>query len=139
MNPQLVEKLNQENYETQRFLITQPLLDTIEPVKQLAERKLLSLTSKAIDIIEEVADYGAPKERLQAACEILDRSPATKKQDLLLSSDQSFPIEAFKLLVEGMGKMFAGNLKILPLKQAEQTNQVLVPKKKKKKEKPDET
>ena len=109
----LVEKLRKDQHEAYRQLQTASLMDCVQPVKENAERRLLAMTDKAIGVIDEVMDFDAPKERLAAAAEVLDRSPATKPQ-ISQATDNSLPAEALKTLMEGMGKMFGMALAHIP-------------------------
>lgn len=107
----LVESLRKQQSEAERFLIDNSSEQSLDQIKELADKKFLSLTGKAIDTAEEVMDYGAPKERLAAASLILDKSPATREEQVIESSGEgAIPMEAFKLLIEGMGKMFNRSL-----------------------------
>jgi len=105
--PALLNRLRKDEQESNKYLAVSSVEDSIQPVKQSAERKLLSITNKAVDTLEEVLDFGAPKERLAAAEAILDRSPATKQMVAGSTQDQSIPAEALGVLMEGLGKMFS--------------------------------
>ena len=99
-------RLHKDEVESAKQLSTGSLPEAAQTVKQSAERKLLSITGKAIDTLEEVMDGAGPKERVAAATAILDRSPATKPQISNQPTEQAIPLEAIKELFVGMGKMF---------------------------------
>lgn len=103
----LVERLRKDEVQANQLLTTGLLEEAVQTVKTSADRKLLSLTSKAVDTLEEVMDTSAPKERIAAATAILDRSPATKQNALAGQSEASIPLDALKGALEGMAKIFA--------------------------------
>jgi hypothetical protein len=103
----LLERLRKDNASSLMLLETASIPDSTQTIKDLSDRKLLSITTKAVDTLEEVLDYGAPKERLAAAEAILDRSPATKPLLAQADASASLPAEALQILMQGMGKLFA--------------------------------
>jgi len=135
LSDSLVEKLRKEQFEVNRFLTTNLLDDSLEPVKQMAERKLLALTGPALDVLSDNLDSTDQDVKHRAAIAILDRSPATKPTSLQVPTEHSLPPEALKILMEGMGKMFGSLLDHQPttLKFAEHPETTLVPKRKPKK------
>jgi hypothetical protein len=102
----VLSRLRNDEKEVERQLASGQLPETVQTVKQATERKLLSITGKAVDTLEEVMDYGAPKERVAAASKVIDISPATKPQIAGTTNEQSIPLDAVKELFMGMGKMF---------------------------------
>ena len=103
----LINRLSDEEAGLSHSLATLNPSDSAVAVKVHAERKLLALTPKAIDTLDEGMSAGLLKDRVVAAKEVLDRSPATRQQSLF-SSEQTIPIEALKTILEGMANMFRG-------------------------------
>lgn len=106
LSPALLARLRKDEVEASKYLADGTIEDGLQQVKQGAERKLLALTHKAVDTLEEVMDYGRPGDRLAAAESILDRSPATKQMVAGQAQEAAIPVEALKSLMEGMSKMF---------------------------------
>lgn len=126
--PTLLTRLRSDEIEANKYLTEASLDDALQPVRQSVERKLLSITNKAVDVLEEVMDFGAPKERLAAAEAVLDRSPATKQVMGGNAQDGSLPAEALGMLMEGLGKMFAVALDQRQLPQPVKADPVIAPK-----------
>ena len=103
----LVKRLTDEEQSLSHSLATLNPSDSTPSVKAHAERKLLALTPKAIDTLDEGMSCGLLKDRVVAAKEVLDRSPATKQQSIF-SSEQTIPIEALTTILQGMANMFKG-------------------------------
>jgi hypothetical protein len=108
--PALVSRLAKQEKEVSLSLATPlPALDSKQPAKDLADRTLLSLTPKALSTLDEAMDSGLTKDRIQAAKEVLDRSPATKPT--LLESGTALPQlppEAVTSLFSGLSRLFQG-------------------------------
>jgi len=120
----MLERLRKDELRLLQELPDAQLPDSTAGIKQLADRKLLSLTGKAVDVLEEVMDSGAPKERLAASVAILDHSPATQQQKAV-QQQESLPMEALELLMNGIGKMFSTVIEHKPseIKLAERFDQ----------------
>ena len=103
----LVKRLTDEEQSLSHSLATLNPSDSAPSVKVHAERKLLALTPKAIDTLDEGMSCGLLKDRVVAAKEVLDRSPATRQQSIF-SSEQTIPIEALTTILQGMANMFKG-------------------------------
>lgn len=104
--------LNRLNKDEQEAVKLQARPDTTAAVatpvvRELAEKKLLSMTIKALDTVDAVMDYGDPKERLAAATTVIDRSPATKQLLNTQPVQASVPDAAIQSLMTGLGKLFA--------------------------------
>jgi hypothetical protein len=90
-------------------------------VREAADRRLLSLTDRAITGVEDIMNNGQPKERLAASLAILDRSPATKPKEGLTGSGITLPAAAVEALITGLGNLFgqaataANNLQFTPV------------------------
>ena len=127
LSDKLVEKLRKEQFELERFQISSPVDQSLEPTRQLAEKRLLALTNPAIqalgDILENSNDE---KSIINAANSILDRSPATK-EELAPQAEQALPPLALKILMEGMSRMMGMAL----AQPAPQPETKLIPKKRK--------
>ena len=102
---ELLNKLNTESEAINQSLSTLPSSDSIGIVKQHAERKLLALTPKAIDTLDQGMDASQTKDRLAAASKVLDLSPATRPQ-VASFGEQSIPLDAIKELMTGLSEMF---------------------------------
>ena len=105
--PALLNRLRRDEVNSNQLLERGELDDAVKAVRNTAERKLLSITPKAVDTIEEVMDMGGTKERLAAAVAVIEHSPATKQQVMGSSQEAAIPVEALKGVLEGIGKMFA--------------------------------
>lgn len=103
----LFDRIAADNKAVESSLIRSSPSEATPLVRDAAERKLLSLTSRAIDITEDVMENGQPRERLGAALAILDRSPATKPKDLAsLGASITLPASAVESLITGLGSLF---------------------------------
>jgi hypothetical protein len=104
--PSLLERLALDNREVDLVLRTSSPAEAIPLVKDTAERRLLSLTDRAITGVEDIMTNGQPKERLAASLAILDRSPATKPKDALAAAGITLPPDAVAALITGLGSLF---------------------------------
>lgn len=105
MLPQaLLSKLSSEEDSLSLLLSSSPPSSLVPSYKDLSDRTLLSLTPKALSILDETMDSGLPKDRLASALAVLDRSPATKPS-LSLSSEPSIPLEALRSLLSGLSAL----------------------------------
>lgn len=103
----LLERLERESSDIESGLVTGTVEEMTGKVKALADRKLLALTSTAVDVLGDGMKYGPVKDRVSAAVQVLDRSPATKPQSVF-GTEQSIPIEALKGAMAGMALMLKG-------------------------------
>jgi hypothetical protein len=124
----LLTRLRKDEKDSNDLLTAGSLPDAVQKVKESAERKLLSITNKAVDTLEEVMDYGAPKDRVVAARKILETSPATKNMQQSIGPETAIPLAAFKGMLEGMAKLFSLQLPAEPKSVAAETK--LVPNRK---------
>jgi hypothetical protein len=101
----LVNKIESEGRDVASSLATLNPSDSLPLVKLHSERKLLALTPRALDVLDEGMSAGLTKDRVAAASKVLDLSPATRIQTTF-GSEQSIPVEALKVIFESMAKMF---------------------------------
>ena len=111
----LLERLALDNRAVDMTLRTSSPSEATPLVKDTADRRLLSLTDRAITGVEDIMLNGQPKERLAASLAILDRSPATKPKDALAAAGISLPPDAVAALITGLGSLF-GQMTVAPPK-----------------------
>lgn len=109
----LLERLALDNRAVDMTLRGSSPSEATPLVKVAAERRLLSLTDRAITGVEDIMTNGQPKERLAASLAILDRSPATKPKDALTAAGITLPPDAVAALITGLGSLF-GQLATIP-------------------------
>ena len=102
----LLEHLSLDNKRAENSLIRATPEEATPLVKEAADRRLLSLTDRAITGVEDIMQNGQPKERLAASLAILDRSPATKPKESTLGSGITLPAAAVEALIQGLGNLF---------------------------------
>ena len=56
MNDKLVERLRKQEHEAELQMVEKSSLEVTETTKEYADKKLLSLTGKALRTVEEVMD-----------------------------------------------------------------------------------
>jgi hypothetical protein len=111
----LVKKIDDEGEVVASQLATLNPSDSLPSVKVHAERKLLALTPKAIDTLDDGMNATTTKDRIAAATKVLELSPATRVQTFF-GSEQSVPVEALRSIFESMAKMFKA-VQPLPAKE----------------------
>jgi len=102
----LLERLALDNRRIDTTL-TRSTVDEATPlVRESAQRRLLSLTDRALTGVEDIMQNGQPKERLAASLAILDRSPATEQKKAGLEAGVTLPAAAVEALIQGLGNLF---------------------------------
>ena len=103
----LLDRLSLDNQRAENSLIRATPSEATPLVKEAADRRLLSLTDRAISGVEDIMANGQPKERLAASLAILDRSPATKPKESTLGTGITLPAAAVEALIQGLGNLFS--------------------------------
>ena len=103
----LLRKIESEGQDVARQLATTNPSDSLAAVRTHSERKLLAMTPRALDVLNEGMEAGQTKDRTLAASKVLDLSPATRIQTVF-GSEQTIPIEALTTILQSMANMFRG-------------------------------
>lgn len=111
----LLSKLNSEQSLVFDSLASDETDKSLPIAKDHIKRRLIAGTPKALDTVELVMMNAGPKERLAAASKWLDLSPIVEQSDRSLSAPV-LPIEALKVIFDGMASMFG--VQQVPMKQA---------------------
>lgn len=102
----LVDKLDSEQQLVFSSLSSDESDRSLSLTKDHIRRRLLAGTPKALDVIESVMTNGfQPKDRLAAASKWLDVSPAVEDNSKQTAAPV-LPVEALKIIIEGMATMF---------------------------------
>jgi len=102
----LLDRLALDNTHIETALIRSTPEEATPLVKESSQRRLLSLTDRAITGVEDIMMNGQPKERLAASLAILDRSPATQQKSLSQDAGVTLPTAAVEALIQGLGNLF---------------------------------
>lgn len=102
--PALLNKLNRERSDMASCLATSDLRSAVTASRDYAQRKLLSMTPKALDGLDTLMDSYDPKTRLSAISKVLDSSAATRVDPLASGaiSTDALPAAAVTALFEGL-------------------------------------
>jgi hypothetical protein len=102
----LVNKLQGEQQLVFSSLSSDEADRSLSLTKDHIRRRLLAGTPKALDVIEYVMTSSfQPKDRLAAASKWLDVSPAVEDNSKQTAAPV-LPVEALKIIIEGMAAMF---------------------------------